>query len=269
MRRSNFWKKAVLGLTTLSIMSFAACSDDDDNGGESNSKVYVPTEMSVSDETLVMKYDNSLRLTNIDAKSTASNSESYIYSYAFFYDSDGKLIKMKDEYKDSEEHSIDEYEYSYKNDSIFRFYLGDEGKTLESTYIVDSKGFVKERITARHNDTLIFNYDAVGNLIKTEKSNDEWSYEYGIDFEYDKTTGISKNINMPHWLAYDMFDRDDIYFFLLSKANNITKMTSEGHGQNYVDQFNYKLNAEGYPETATWNDWESESTTYTFKYSAK
>ena len=183
------------------------------------------------EESLKVKLDKSGRITKIKCK---TSNPAFDYEYAFSYDSNGNLVKMIGENKDSGKF---EFDYTYSDGILVKSersgsysqvwnYLYDDkgqleecfngdGSRLEATSVYSYEYDKKGRITSEyHNDSVANDYfeNKYTYNSKGFKTKEEYKTSYGIE----------------HAVAYGY-----------NKAGDLTKFTITSDGESSTEKFKY------------------------------
>lgn len=95
------------------------------------------------------------------------------------------------------------------------------------------------RSLANEKHTEYYTYDNNKNMMTFSIDN-----FYKVDYTYDNSNGIFKNVNMPQWAIYYSVGRSIHLGFCLSVYNNIVDISGGG---NNINSFQYKYNSDNYP----------------------
>lgn len=220
MKSISFLKKlAVLSLILSVGLPLISCDDNDDDGtGKAvcpEGRIFIPSKVSNSDQTITFKYEEDLRLNTISVKEGTGTR-----SILLTYDGNGRISSYKNELTASET------SFLYSNDSVHV----EERHETESgepayyrySYVTDDKDRATKLINEARTDSTMFEYDNQGRYSRvTRKYNDN---EESVSFRYDSNTSLTSILNMPQWLRYHLGSEAGFEFYFWSAVSNIQEL---------------------------------------------
>src|SRR5690606_14781463 len=177
----------------------------------------------------------------------------------FKYDNKGRIVqqnmisdiyylrKMFIKYSNDTIVSIKKFDEWFYNDTIYYKFIY-SGNTIRYDYATSNGSVSGYNIMTLDNNCVLLKddyryvkreyfYDSNKNLIKIKVVNQEVNYSY-----FANTNGVFKNVNMPQWFFYSVFNT--------RVTNSIFNNMSKAIGQtNIYDTINYRYqyNKDGYP----------------------
>jgi len=199
------------------------------------------------DEIFIYKYDAQGRLEKITSMGPEIKPDNY--DYYFSYDKDGNLSYIKDLYVDDNNSLQGEYFFEYKDKTTIVVkeiaYKGEFVSTYYFTLTLDANGRLIKKVREEDGYYQIFEYDAIGNIIKSsgELIDKPDGKIYTYDYTYDDKKSEFTNQGFPLWYWAFSLDPDyDTY----PGINNV--LETKENGKVFMS-FQYDYDEDGYPTT--------------------
>ena len=141
-------KSVLLGLLSLTVCLFTACSSDNDEGGE-------PTPPTVSGK----------KISSVKSVWGGTDSDGSLTTLS--YDKQGRVISVKDVFTEEGKTKTSNTNYSYSNTSIEVREIVSDGYSYSYNYTLDSNKRISKAVLTynNHAETCEYTYDKNGQLV--------------------------------------------------------------------------------------------------------
>ena len=252
-------KLLLVAFLATSLMSLQSCGGDDNvapsggsnngggnngggnngggnNGGGNTTTANLPIFIDIGDEDDVkIEYDSKDRFSKITVEGSTNVVSEFTYN-------NDVLTELKQTYGSiSHPTKIAINRFTYSNNSVN--VVSDDPIRFEKTMIFDNQGLLLStynyRSSSNEKYTEYYTYDNNKNMITFGIDN-----YYKVDYTYDNSNGIFKNVKMPQWAMYYSLYNSIHTGFCLSIYSNIEDISGGGKNMN---NFQYKYNSDNYP----------------------
>lgn len=242
---------------SLGLCFLISCSDDDNNGGDSNTEKYLLSKLTEVDDSFEMRYHYDAQ--NRIIKEEEDEMEEGISTAVYEYNADNNPVKKTESHSKNDDTYLTTY--TYKKDSIFvKMFETNSDKKISTidTLIVDGNGYLK-KINSSYGGYIAYStytYNNAGQLTQVSYYNKSSQMENSgtENFSYDKKTGYFSHVNIKPWFLnyeFDKYRNTNVSNPLLATSSSENKHLETGEILTFTSktEYTYTYNEEGYPIT--------------------